>query len=121
MSEAEPTWSQTTEITGPRPAEAFYVGVQCMEMPTDGRIGFTIAQPDPMPPIVQPMVRISNPNMSAMVKVSWPDGGTGSITIEYQEGATQAPASARISRLVLLPLEETRYEAMAFADRAPAP
>lgn len=103
-----PTWTETVPISGPSPAQLFYVGVQCQNMPTDGMVGFSIPGPSPtIAPIVVPMQPIYNPNLVIMVPVAgWPAGAQSSVTVIYQMGATPPPTGASISVTVTVPAGE---------------
>jgi hypothetical protein len=100
-----PTWTETVPIVGPSPAQLFYLGVQCHNMPTDGMVGFSVPGPSPtIPPIVVPPQQIFNPNMAFTVPVSdWPAGAQSAVTVIYQMGATPPPAGANISVTVIIP------------------
>ncbi len=117
MGNADSTWSQTTPIVGPTPAETFVAGLICSDMPTDGQVGMEVTQPAPLSPITVPMTPISNPNMTMMVQCSgWPAGGEGAITINYQQGATPPPPGANITAVVMILASTEAAEPMGFAD-----
>jgi hypothetical protein len=111
-----PTWTQTTPVVGPSPAQPFYLGIQCNNMPTDGMVGFSVPGPVPtIPPIVVPLSPIVNPNMSMTVQVDWPAGAQSSITVIYQMGPTQPPAGASITVVMYLaPEGATKATTIAF-------
>lgn len=114
MTQASPSWSQTFPVVGPSTSEPFLIGITCSNMPTDGEVGFTVAQPAPMPPIDVPLQPIVNPNMTISVRTQWPPNGQGSITIDYLQGPTPPPPGASITPVVLVLASGAEFEPMAF-------
>ena len=102
---AQLTWSYSTNITGPTQPGAFWVGVQCTNMPTDGQIGFSIPGPNPsIPPIISNMGPITNPNMYNSVMINnWPGNSQSSITVDYKQGATAPPKGANVIVTLMVP------------------
>ncbi len=107
ISQAGPTWQQTTSITGPSAGGQFQVGIQCHNMPTGGgTIGYTIpgGPGNNPPPINAQNIPIWDPNAAPMTTVTWPPGFTSSITVSYTQGSGPAPQpGAAIAPSVTLP------------------
>ncbi|WP_139020564.1 hypothetical protein [Bradyrhizobium sp. ORS 285] len=112
-----PTWTETVPITGPSPAQMFYLGIQCTNIPVGGQVGFVVPGPTPaIPPIIVPTQVINSPNLMITVPVTgWPSGAQSSMTIVYQQGATPPPPGASISAVMFVaPAGSTKAKPMAF-------
>lgn len=85
-------------VTGPTPAQAFMIGVQCVNIPTDGQVAFSVASPQPPIPAVNvPRTPITSPQMMLSVQIDdWPAGAQSTVTVDYWPGATPPPAGSSI-------------------------
>jgi|GEM_PF-1496497 len=116
---AGPTWSQTTNITGPATPSVFNLGIQCKNMPTDGIVSYTIPGPNPsIPPIILPSQQIPNPNWSSTVQISnWPANAQSSIVVNYTQGPTTPPSGANISVSLTVPTSTLSDKTFSLATR----
>jgi hypothetical protein len=105
ISQAGPTWEQTSSITGATNGGQISIGVQCVNMPTDGHVGYTVpGRPNgSFPTISTGQLPIYTPDASFTQPVNWPANYATGITISYWQGATKPPAGASIAAVVILP------------------
>ncbi len=116
VSQAGPTWQQTTSITGPSAGGQFQVGIQCSNMPNNGgTVGYVIpGGPGGNPPaVIAQNIPIWDPNAAPMTTVTWPPGYTSSITVSYTQGSGSAPQpGAAIAAAVTLPSSQLNSESL---------
>jgi len=100
LADDQPTWQQTFPITGPDAPGLVYAGVQCANMPTDGYVAFSVA--DPEGGSIR-KTQIASPNMQIILPLDWPAGHQTEMTIAYWQGQTEPPEGASISPVLNMP------------------
>jgi hypothetical protein len=100
ISGDNPTYTKEQPITGPAEGGILAIGLQCVNMPTDGYISFSVPGPDAANTIVFPKTPILTPNYRPDFEVQWPPDFNSEITYSYYEGATPPPAGAGIEVVV---------------------
>ncbi len=93
VSQAGPTWRQTTAITGPAAGGQFLVGVACSNMPTGALVSYSIPGSGDVPPVEAKNIPIWGPGASPMTTVTWPPNHSSTITVTYNQGQAEPPTS----------------------------
>jgi len=104
VSASQPTWQQTTPITGMPDGGQILVGFQCANMPTDGFVALSVPGPDPADSVNVPKTPITNPNMAVAVQVTWPPNYSTEATLTYWAGATAPAAGSSITLQLMVPV-----------------
>jgi hypothetical protein len=97
------TWTQVIPVTGPDEGGTVNVGIQCVNMPTDGFVSATMAGPNPQNSLNLPKTQIKLPNMNLFVPITLPPSFKTNMVINYWQGPTAPPYMATIAPLLQLP------------------
>jgi len=90
-------WQQIIPFTGPEEGGGtINVGIQCLNMPTDGFISASMAGPNVQNSFHLPKTQITMPNMNLSVPITLPPGFRTSMVVSYWQGATTPPAMAAV-------------------------
>jgi hypothetical protein len=87
----QPTWQQTTQLTGPATAGPINVGLQFVNMPVGSTYSYSVPGPDAANTIIQLNQPVVNPNQEFSVTVQWPANYQTSIMVSYYQGNAPAP------------------------------
>jgi len=97
------TWTQVIPVTGPDEGGTVNVGIQCVNMPTDGFVSATMTGPNPANSLNLPKSPIKVTNMNLFVPITLPPSFKSNMVITYWQGATPPPYQATIAPLLQLP------------------
>lgn len=102
------TIENNAAIEGPREGGYVNIGVQCQNLPTDGRIEFSVPGPD-QKNTINFSANIVNPNYGPTVQVQYPPKFNTTLTFRYFKGATNPPDGANIIPIVGSPNMKSDY------------
>jgi hypothetical protein len=96
----QPTIQNSSPIIGPADGGSLNIGIQCQNLPTDGKISFSVQGPDAANTINVVDLPIRDVNMAVTVKVTWPANYQSTLVFSYFKGAKNPPDGANIIPIV---------------------
>lgn len=93
---SQPTLQGVASVIGAPDGGQMIVGLQCVNIPTDGYIQFSVPGPDQDNTIYFPKTQVAKPNYGQTFLVNYPPGYETSLSWTYYKGPTEVPDGANI-------------------------